>query len=78
FLPQTIEVVLVVEKILKENQVKVTSYMGVNVTEESFLNMNGMAPKLLLVATHGFYYSADNIAIIDYLQGYTDAISLTG
>ena len=40
--------------------------------------MSGMAPKLLLVATHGFYYSADNIANIDYLQGYTDAMSLTG
>lgn len=78
FLPQTKEEVLVVEKILKEKQVKVTSYMDVNGTEESFLNMSGMAPKLLLVATHGFYYSADNIANIDYLQGYTDAMSLTG
>lgn len=78
YLPQTKEEILTVERILKEKEMKVTPYMGINGTEESFLNMSGKAPKLLLVATHGFYYSADNALEIDYLRGYTDAMSLTG
>lgn len=78
YLPQTKEEILAVERILQEKGMKVTPYMGIDGTEESFLNMSGRAPKLLLVATHGFYYSADNASEIDYLRGYTDAMSLTG
>lgn len=78
YLPQTKEEILAVERILKGKNVEVTSYMGIEGTEESFLNMSGKAPKLLLVATHGFYYSPDHSVGIDYLRGYTDAMSLTG
>lgn len=78
YLPQTKEEVVEVGRILKDKNVKVTSYIGIEGTEESFLNMSGKAPKLLLVATHGFYYSTDHSTEIDYLRGYTDAMSLTG
>ena len=52
--------------------------MGTNGTEESFLNMHGKSPRLLHLATHGFYYSPSKAEKVDYLKGYTDAMSLSG
>ena len=52
--------------------------MGKNGTEESFLNMHGKSPKLLHLATHGFYYTPNRAENVDYLKGYTDAMSLSG
>ncbi len=40
--------------------------------------MSGNAPQILHVATHGFFYSPDEAQKIDYLQGYKDAMSLSG
>ena len=52
----TKEEILKIEDLLKRNKWQVSSYMGKNGTEESFLNMHGKSPKLLHLATHGFYY----------------------
>lgn len=74
----TKEEILKIESVLKRNKWNVTSYMGTNGTEESFLNMHGKSPRLLHLATHGFYYSPSKAEKIDYLKGYTDAMSLSG
>ena len=74
----TKEEILKIEDLLKSNKWQVSSYMGKNGTEESFLNMHGKSPKLLHLATHGFYYTPNNAENVDYLKGYTDAMSLSG
>ena len=77
-LPNTREEINVVEKILKEGKVKVTPRTGTTGTEESFLALNGKAPNILHVATHGFYYTADKAKEVNYLKGYNDAMMLSG
>lgn len=74
----TKEEIFKIENILKDNKWQVTPYMGKNGTEESFLNMNGKSPRLLHLATHGFYYTPNKAEDVDYLKGYTDAMSLSG
>lgn len=74
----TKEEILKIEDLLKRNNWQVSSYIGKNGTEESFLNMHGKSPKLLHLATHGFYYTPNRTENIDYLKGYTDAMSLSG
>ena len=74
----TKEEILKIEDLLKRNKWQVFSYMGKNGTEESFLNMHGKSPKLLHLATHGFYYTPNRAESVDYLKGYTDAMSLSG
>ena len=54
------------------------SYTGKNGTEESFLAMHGKSPRLLHLATHGFYYTPGKAERVNYLKGYTDAMSLSG
>lgn len=56
----------------------VETYSGARGTEESFLNMSGRAPRILHIATHGFYYTPEQAGETKYLQGYEDAMSLTG
>ena len=73
----TKEEILKIEDLLKRNKWQVSSYMGKNGTEESFLNMHGKSPKLLHLATHGFYYTPNRAENVDYLKGYTDAMSLS-
>ena len=46
-----------IESILKRCKWQVTPYTGKNGTEESFLAMHGKSPRLLHLATHGFYYT---------------------
>jgi len=74
----TKEEILKIEDLLKRNKWQVSLYMGKNGTEESFLNMHGKSPKLLHLATHGFYYTPNRAENVDYLKGYTDAMSLSG
>lgn len=74
----TKEEILKIENILKDNKWQVTPYMGKNGTKESFLDMNGKSPRLLHLATHGFYYTPNKAEDVDYLKGYTDAMSLSG
>lgn len=67
-----------IEKKLKERGFSVCHYSGAKGTEESFLNLNGKAPQILHIATHGFYYTPDKAKEVEYLRGYEDAMSLTG
>lgn len=72
------EEVLKIENILKGKKWQVQSYMDKEGTEESFLSMHGKSPRILQIATHGFYYTPGKAKNVDYLKGYTDAMSLSG
>jgi len=77
-LPGTLKEVEAVTEILRKNKVKATTYKGVDGTAESFVYMSGKAPKMLLVSTHGFYYTPTEAERYEYLKGYRDAMSLSG
>ena len=78
FLPGTQKEVSAVGQELSAAGLSVTPYMGKEGTEESFLSLSGRAPRILHVATHGFFYSPYEAQQVNYLQGYTDAMSLSG
>lgn len=67
-----------IAEILSRSKFEVTPYIGVNGTEESFLSMHGKAPRIIHIATHGFYYTPTEAEKVDYLRGYSDAMSLSG
>jgi CHAT domain-containing protein len=67
-----------IAEILNRSKFEVTPYTGMNGTEESFLNMHGKSPQILHLATHGFYYTPTEAEEVDYLRGYSDAMSLSG
>lgn len=67
-----------ITEILGKSGFDVTSYSGADGTEESFLDMNGKSPLILHLATHGFYYTPSEAKEVDYLNGYNDAMSLSG
>ena len=77
-LPGSKKEVDAIERILTAHQLTVKSYTGKSGTEESFLSMNGKAPQILQIATHGFFYTPDSAQKIAYLRGYQDAMSLSG
>ncbi len=47
-------------------------------TKESFIQMNCNAPNIIHLSTHGFYYSPADHNLPVSLQGYNDAMSLSG
>lgn len=47
-------------------------------TKESFMHMNCNAPNIIHLSTHGFYYSPTDSHRPASLQGYNDAMSLSG
>lgn len=77
-LPGTLEEVTRIAAMLEAGEWSVTSRTGMEGTEESFLSMHGKSPRLLHVATHGFYYTPAGASGIDYLKGYSDAMLLSG
>lgn len=77
-LPGSKQEIIQIGTLLKANKWQVSSRMGTEGTEESFLSMHGKAPQVLQMATHGFYYTPDRAETVDYLRGYTDAMSLSG
>ena len=77
-LPESKKEIEAIEQTLKRRQLSVKPHTGMSGTEESFLSMSSDAPQILHVATHGFYYTPDAASEIDYLRGYTDAMSLSG
>ena len=77
-LPGSMQEIMQIESLLKANKWQVTPRMGMEGTEESFLSMHGKAPQLLQIATHGFYYTPERAANVDYLKGYSDAMMLSG
>lgn len=77
-LPNTKEEIERIENVLEHSHLKVTTLTGTNGTEESFLSLSGNAPRILHVATHGFYYTPEKAKSISYLNGYNDAMLLSG
>lgn len=77
-LPETKKEIDAIEKVLKSQRLTVTPYTGISGTEESFLNMNGNAPQILHIATHGFYYTPEAAMNVNYLKGNKDAMALSG
>jgi CHAT domain-containing protein len=67
-----------IEAILKRRRLKVIAHTGAKGTEESFLALNGKAPNILHIATHGFYYTPEQAKSVSCLNGYSDAMSLSG
>lgn len=47
-------------------------------TKESFMQMNCNAPNIIHLSTHGFYYTPTDDLLPSSLQGYNDAMSLSG
>ncbi len=76
-LPGTEEEVNAVENVLK-NSHEIRKYTGSEGTEESFLSLHGHAPQIMLMSTHGFYYTPKQAENKAYFKGYTDAMSLSG
>jgi len=78
YLLQAKKEVEMVDKCLKKKGLKTTPRIGQDGTEESFLSLNGNAPQLMLISTHGFYFTPEKAQRYDYLKGYQDAMMLTG
>ena len=62
----TKEEVFRIYTILKGKKWNVVPYMGTDGTEESFLAMHGKSPRLLHLATHGFYYTPSKAADVNF------------
>lgn len=77
-LPGTRREVERISKILSDSGYVVTEYMGAKGNAESFLALSGKSPFILHIATHGFYYTPEEAAGNNILDGYTDAMSLSG
>ena len=77
-LPGSKEEIVQIASLLKAKHWDVTPRMGMEGTEESFLSMHGKSPQVLQIATHGFYYTPDRATTVDYLNGYSDAMLLSG
>ena len=78
FLENSLIEVNEVANTLKTNKLKTTVFTGNNGTEDAFLNINGSAPQLMLISTHGFYYTPDKAKNVKILSNYSDAMSLSG
>lgn len=57
-LPSTLKEASDIEYVLSANNVKVKSYTSINATEEALKGLDGKAPSVLHIATHGFSYPA--------------------
>lgn len=77
-LPCSAEEVTEIGKILAHNNVKVSYYTKTDGTEEAFMQLSGQSPELLLLSTHGFYYTPADIPSHTSLAGYDDIMYLTG
>lgn len=77
-LPETRIEVDSITALLREGGMQATPYSDMHGTEESFLSLSGHAPRLLHLATHGFYYTPEEARNVDFLRGQTDAMSLSG
>lgn len=77
-LPESREEVRQIADLLQADHYQVTVYEGALGSEESFLNLNGRSPRLLHLATHGFYFTPDEARQYDYLRGFQNAMYLSG
>lgn len=56
----------------------VVKFTGSEGTEESFYTFDGSSPDILHLSTHGYYYDPGDKNRPETLQGYNDALSLSG
>lgn len=77
-LPGTKKEIDAIAHTLSNTKFQVCPYSGEKGTEESFISLNGHAPAILHLATHGFFYTPNTAQEVDFLKGYTDAMSLSG
>lgn len=73
-LPRSLEEVTEIAGMLKGSVLIV----GNDGSEESFFEMNGNAPDIIHISTHGYYYQPDDANKPASLQRYNDAMSLSG
>lgn len=78
YLPNTREEINKIKGLLESKRLNVIVQTGTKGTEESFLALSGKAPKILHMATHGFYYTPEKARSVSFLNGYSDAMSLSG
>ena len=77
-LPHSEGEVNAVADILAARKLGVDKYTGAAGTGEAFRALGGKAPGLLLLSTHSFYYSPDNVPAWSALNGFDNAMYLTG
>ncbi|MBP5258592.1 MAG: CHAT domain-containing protein, partial [Prevotella sp.] len=68
YLPHTAEEVDSITLILKGAGYDVTTYKGMDGSEEVFRSMSGKDIDILHVATHGFYFNEDESATLDFFK----------
>lgn len=78
YLPMTRMEVDEIGKVLAGCHVDTVSYTGYIGTKESFINLDGKAPQIIHLATHGFYYTPNGALNIEPLSGYKNAMKLSG
>lgn len=78
YLPMTREEVNDISELLGRCRIDTTVYVGSSGTEESFADLDGRAPQIIHMATHGFYYTPRNAENISRLAGYQNAMLLSG
>jgi CHAT domain-containing protein len=77
-LPESGEEVCQIADILTSRKYQVQVHEGISGTEESFLSLSGRSPRILHLATHGFYFTPSEAVSYDYLRGFRDAMYLSG
>lgn len=78
YLPMTREEVNNIADMLGHCRIDTTVYAGSSGTEESFFHLDGRAPQIIHLATHGFYYTPTTAGSVPRLAGYQDAMLLSG
>ena len=76
-LAQSLNEVTEIEATLASN-VNAATLTGNDGTKESVLSLSGKSPSVIHFSTHGFYYTPDDRNKPLSLQGYDDAMSLSG
>lgn len=75
-LPHSLKEVQEISQLMEGGNVALlTGDLGVKST---FLGMDGRAPDVLHLSTHGYYYAPDDRTLPPSLKGYDDAMSLSG
>lgn len=74
----SLQEVIEIGRILTLNNVNVNFYTRRDGSEEAFMSMSGNAPDMMLLSTHGFFYTPADAPSHTPLAGYDDIMYLTG
>lgn len=78
YLSMTQEEVDDIANMLGDRRIDTTVYVGTLGSEESFFHLDGRAPHIIHLATHGFYYTSKDAEKVSRLAGYQNAMLLSG